>query len=71
MAIITKTIISIPSVSQRFEVPGDYSPEALQSMYGSQIEGLSTMTASSNTVAAGVDGDVRTVVFSPRVGQKG
>lgn len=67
---VTLTVMVITQTDQTFQIPGDWSPAQLVSSYSASIAGLAGY-AYTESVATGVDGGVRTVTFSPRVGNKG
>jgi len=67
---ITSTTMVITSSDQTFSIPGDWSAAQLVASYSASIPGLAGFVP-TETVATGVDGDVRTVTFSPRTGNKG
>lgn len=67
---VTSTIMVITATDQTFTIPGDWSAATLVNSYSASIPGLSGY-ASTESVATGPDGDVRTVTFSPRTGNKG
>lgn len=67
---VTQTILSIPSQDQSFQIPGDWSAAQVRSMYAAQLPYLANMVDSTST-AAGADGDVKTITFTQRTGNKG
>ena len=70
MAVAQTTIIRVPSQDAQYSIPGDYTAAQIQTMYSTQIQGISSMTATSDE-ATGPNGVVRTITFSPRAGNKG
>jgi hypothetical protein len=67
---VTSTIMVITQSDQTFNIPGDWSVAQLVASYSAAIPGLAGFVP-TETIATGVDGDVRTVTFSPRTGNKG
>lgn len=67
---ITKTIIRVPSQDATYAVPMELTAAQVQTMYGAQIQGLSSMVS---TVEESVTptGTERTITFTPRAGNKG
>lgn len=69
MAVVS-TVMVITATDQTFTIPGDWTPAQLVSSYSASISGLAGY-AYSESLATGADGDVRTVTFTPRTGNKG
>lgn len=67
---VTTTNMIITATDQSFAVPGDWSAAQLVANYSSQLPGLANY-AYTESVATGADGDVRTVTFTPKTGNKG
>lgn len=67
---IVKTIIRVPSQDATYAVPMELSAAQVQTMYGTQIQGLTSMvsTVEEATTPAGTE---RTITFTPRAGNKG
>ncbi len=67
---IVRTIIKVPTTDTQYSIPGDYTASQVQTMYASNIPGISNMTATTET-ATYADGDERIITFQPRSGNKG
>ena len=67
---VVRTVMVITSTDSTYTVPGDWTAAQLVSSYSASIPGLGSFNP-TESVATGADGDVRTVTFSPRVGNKG
>lgn len=63
---INRTIIRVPSQDAAYDVPGDLSTAQIKQYYSATIQGLANMDATET-----VNGDVRTVTFTQRSGNKG
>lgn len=67
---VVKTIISVPTQGAAYTIPGDWTAARIREEYSDSIPNLANMTDSSS-VATGPAGDERTVIFTPRTGNKG
>jgi hypothetical protein len=69
---VVRTELIITSSDTDYQIPGDMSASQLQTVYASQIPGLSNMVHET-TVAyrEALGGNVRTVTFKPKTGTKG
>ena len=66
MSNISATVVVISSTGGEYSIPGDISPEAFIASYGTQINGLSNMVATT-TCSDGT----KYITFNPRTGTKG
>lgn len=63
---ITTTTVVIVATGAEFNIPGDRTPQEIVSSYGADIPGLANMDSETT-----VNGNVKTLTFRPRVGNKG
>lgn len=67
---VVRTIIRVPSQDAQYSIPGEWTAAQVQSMYATQIPGISTMTSTVED-STGPNGAERTITFAQRSGNKG
>lgn len=65
-----KTIVSVPSQDARYELPGEWNAQGVRNSYAADLPYLSNMTETLSRTTT-EQGEVLTITFAPRTGNKG